>query len=147
MDGSGSTDNSVLIEVLRDLLRTRGEVVVPPVGLSMGERYRRTEGLVLQPPRSRVRVGDVVAFSHGVGWTLHRVLAIRGDRLLTKGDALGPLDESPILIAQVEAVLVARVVNGRRYAETRGYATWAVLRGWLRWLARWVSLRRAGRGP
>lgn len=125
------TDNAVILEVLREQLRTRGEVLVPPAGFSMGPRYRRVSGLVLQSAPDRLRAGDVVAFARGDRWVLHRVLAVRGEVLWTKGDAVATLDQPPARRDEVVAVLVARVRDGRRYAERRGYAWWAVARSWL----------------
>ena len=129
-------DDALVLDAVRAVIQARGEAVVPPVGFSMGERYRRADGLVLQRPRNPVRVGDVVAFARGSGWVLHRVVAIRGDRLVTQGDALGAPDEQTVTRAQVEAVLVARVAGRRRLPETRVYALWAVMRSRLRELVR-----------
>ena len=106
-------------------------MVVPPSGYSMGARYRAVEGLVLQPAPARIRVGAVVALARDEQWVLHRVLGFRGGHLLTKGDALATLDDPPARCDQVEAVLVARVVGGRRVAERRWTAWCLVLRGWL----------------
>lgn len=127
--------NAMVQDALRAVLRERGEVVVPPEGYSMGSRYRRTDGLVLQKPARRIRVGDVVAYARGDVWVLHRVMIAHGDLLWTQGDALGMLDEPPVRREQVEAVLVARIVHGRRIRETRRHACWLVLRSWLHGLA------------
>lgn len=129
------TDNAVILEVLREQLRTRGEVVVPPAGFSMGPRYGRARGLVLRPAPARLRVGEVVAFARGDRWVLHRVLARWGERLWTKGDAVAALDQPPATRREVVAVLVARVQDGRRRAESRAYAWYAVARGGLQVLA------------
>ena len=134
------SDNALIQETLRAVLRERGEVVVPPEGYSMGLRYRRTDGLVLQATTRRIRVGDVVAYARGEVWVLHRVMTARGDQLWTQGDALATMDESPVRREQVEAVLVARIVRGRRVRESRRYAGWCVLRSWLHgWLSRFRS--------
>ena len=129
------SDNAVIQDALRAVLRERGEVVVPPEGYSMGLRYRRTDGLVLQKTSRRIRVGDVVAYARGSVWVLHRVMMARGDQLWTQGDALATMDASPIRREQVEAVLVARIVRGRRLRETHRYAGWCVLRSGLQGLA------------
>ena len=135
------SDNAVVQDALRAVLRERGEVVVPPEGYSMGLRYRRTDGLVLQTPARRIRVGDVVAYARGEVWVLHRVMIARGDQLWTQGDALATMDASPVRREQVEAVLVARIVQGRRVRETRRYAGWRVLRSSLHgWVSRFRSL-------
>ena len=131
------TKNGVILEVMRGHLRARGELVVSPAGFSMGRRYRGVEGLVFRPVPSRLRVGDVVAFARGDRWVVHRILAVRGEHVLTKGDALSALDDPDPARHEVEAVLVARVVKGRRLKEGRLYAWFAVLCGWLRyWMAR-----------
>ena len=132
-------DNAVVQDALRAVLRERGEVVVPPEGYSMGPRYRKTDGLVLAAPSRRIRVGDVVAYARGDVWVLHRVMIARGDLLWTQGDALATLDTPPVRRDEVEAVLVARVLGGRRIRETRRHALWRVLRCWLQgW---WSRLR------
>lgn len=122
------SDNALIQDALRAVLRERGEVVVPPEGYSMGPRYRKTDGLVLTIPARRIRVGDVVAYARGNVWVLHRVMHARGDLLWTQGDALATLDAQPVPRDQVEAVLVARLVRGRRVSESRRYAGWCVLR-------------------
>ena len=132
------TDNAVMLEVLRDLLRTRGEVVVGPSGFSMGGAYRRVEGLVLRPAPAHIRVGDVVAVVRGERWALHRVLGCRGDWFLTKGDAVADFDDPPARRDQVEAVLVARVIGGQHLPERRLAAWWYVARGWLQWAVKAV---------
>ena len=135
------SDNAVVQDALRAVLRERGEVVVPPEGYSMGLRYRRTDGLVLQTPTRRIRVGDVVAYARGEVWVLHRVMITHGDLLWTQGDALATLDESPVRREQVEAVLAARIVQGRRVREMRHHAGWCVLRSWLHgWVSRFRSI-------
>lgn len=121
-------DDAVVLDALRAVLQERGEVVVPPAGYSMGGRYRRAEGLVLHPPRGPVRVGEVVAYARGARWVLHRVLSVRGDLLLTQGDALGVADAPQVPRDRVEAVLVARICGKRRVAESRLHAWWAVAR-------------------
>lgn len=132
-------DNVVVQDALRAVLRERGEVVVPAEGYSMGMRYRRTDGLVLRLPERRIRVGDVVAYARGAIWVLHRVMLARGDLLWTQGDALATLDAPPVRRDEVEAVLVARLMGGRRIRETRRHALWRVLRCWLQ--GGWSRLR------
>lgn len=129
-------DDAVVLEAVRVVLRERGEVVVPPAGFSMGRRYLRAEGLVLHPLRGPVRWGEVVAFTRENRWVLHRVVAVRGDRVWTKGDALATLDDPPVARSALEARLVARIQSGRRCPETRSYAAWALLRGGWHWLFR-----------
>lgn len=130
------TDDALVLDALRAVLRERGEVVVPPTGFSMGSRYLCSDGLVLQPPRDPIRIGDVVAFARGSRWVLHRVVAIRGDRVVTQGDALGVADDPPVPRDRVEAVLVARVCGNRRVPESRLHAWWAVVRCRLQALCR-----------
>ena len=48
-----------------------------------------------------VKVGDIVAFRHGEGFAIHRIVSIEGEQITTKGDANTREDE-PI---QVEAVI------------------------------------------
>ena len=127
---------AVVLDALRAVLRERGEVVVPPAGFSMGGRYLRADGLVLQPLQGSVRWGEVVAFARGDRWVLHRVVAVCGDRVWTKGDALATLDDPPVARSALEARLVARMQAGRRCPETRWYAAWALLRGGWHWLLR-----------
>jgi len=47
-----------------------------------------------------LQVGDIVAFEHPKGITVHRVLEVRGDLITTKGDA-NPAEDKPIRFDQV----------------------------------------------
>lgn len=90
-----------LVEVLRDVLRQRGRLVVKPSGVSMGPRYRSAEAIVIEPmPAHTVPLGTVIVFSRQDYWVAHRVVAVRsrGGAIwyLTWGDAAGYPDVLPL---------------------------------------------------
>jgi signal peptidase I len=53
----------------------------------------------------QVTPGDVVAFEHQGGITVHRVIEVTGDSLATQGDA-NPLEDKPVQFSQVVGKLV-----------------------------------------
>ncbi len=58
-------------------------------------------------------VGDIIAFEHPKGITVHRVVEVRGDLITTKGDA-NPVEDKPIRFDQV----VGRILTiGGRLAK------------------------------
>jgi signal peptidase I len=50
-------------------------------------------------------VGDIVAFHHDLGVTVHRIIEISGQTLTTQGDA-NPIEDKPVDISQVVGKLV-----------------------------------------
>ncbi len=81
----------------------------------MSPFLRSGDVVVLAPLGGRpVGLGDVVALRRGERWLLvHRVVGRRGPRLLTRGDAVGRLDE-PAALEDVVGRAVAVQRRGRR---------------------------------
>ena len=74
-----------LAELVRAVVGGGGEYWVRGAGWSMHPTIRSGDDVLLVAPRGRPRVGDVVLVDADVA-TLHRVLQVRGSRVLTAGD-------------------------------------------------------------
>ncbi len=109
-------------------------VELPVTGDSMSPHVRGSDVLSLTPIGHRpVRLGDVVAFARPDGrLVIHRVIAIKGERLRTRGDAASQPDA---WIAR--AALLGRVEKIHRHSRL---ARWGL--GPERWLL--AVLSRAG---
>jgi len=104
------TVQSELLPLLREVVRRGGHLPLLARGDSMRPAIRSGDRLVLGPVGpGEPRVGDVVVWSDGRRAVIHRVLAVRGRRLKTRGDSRlyddGWLDASALL---------ARVVRPER---------------------------------
>ncbi len=92
-----------------DLLAGGMSVEIPVTGESMSPLIRGSDVVTLAPVLGRdVRLGDVVAFPRPDGrLVIHRVVALEGDRLRTRGDAVAAADawmDRQSLIGRVEKV-------------------------------------------
>ena len=80
--------------LILDLLAGGRSVEIPATGGSMSPCIRSADTVTLAPLGARrVRLGDVVAFARPEGrLVIHRVVALAGERLRTRGDAASRAD-------------------------------------------------------
>lgn len=103
---------SVATQVIVDLLAGGHAVRFRAGGDSMHPLIRAEDYLHVEPA-SNVRVGDVVLTLAGRGLTAHRVIALRGESLITRGDN-APVDDAPIDRARVLGVVTHAERDGRK---------------------------------
>jgi signal peptidase I len=111
-------------EVIVDLLASGHAVRFRAGGDSMHPIIRGDDYLHVKPLTSRIRRGDVVLTLANRGLTAHRVIAMKGESLVTRGDN-APADDAPVERARVLGV----VTHAERAGRTRRIprATAAVL--------------------
>jgi hypothetical protein len=101
--------SSTYLSLQRDRLAQRHPVELRGVGLSMVPHLLPGCRVTLEGiAPGELRPGDMVALDNGRRWVVHRLLAVEGDRLHTKGDAAGSAD-GPRPLSQ----LVGRVRSAR----------------------------------
>lgn len=111
--------------VIVDLLERGHAVRFQARGDSMDPAIRDDDYLNVEPiaDRSRIRRGEVVVMLAERGLTVHRVLAHRGDTILTRGDN-APEADPPLHHSRV----IGRVVSVEREGKTHKLATSLFLR-------------------
>jgi signal peptidase I len=74
---------------------------------SMWPELKKGDVIVVQGVDSMddIAVGDIIAFRHGLGVTVHRLVEIAGETLTTKGDA-NSVEDEPVEFSQVVGKLV-----------------------------------------
>jgi signal peptidase I len=84
-------------------------------GISMAPRFHSGDLAVVRPARD-YRVGDIIAYRSTVLHVvvLHRIIAIKGDRFVVKGDNNDFVDPTHPVRAQVVGKLSVRVPHGGR---------------------------------
>lgn len=93
MSVRASVDHAARAAVARDVLSAGRTLVLPAEGLSMWPAVRPGRPVhVLPCDPDSLRVGDVVLLEGTEAVVLHRVVRLRGDRLVTKGDACPDAD-------------------------------------------------------
>ena len=126
-----------------ELLRRDGVLVYKVKGVSMLPMLRQNRDLVvISRPEGRLRPYDVALYRRGGKYVLHRVLRVREEDYLIRGDNCLALEEIPA--QDVLGVLTAFVRDGKRIPVTdrryRRYArVWCAL-----YPARRVFLRARG---
>ena len=118
-------------EVIVDLLRRGHAVEFRVRGDSMHPVIREDDSVHVEPTRD-FRLGDVVLTLAHRGLTAHRVIACKGETIVTRGDNT-PEADAPVPLAQVLGKVVWVERGGERRPVEREYV-------FLRWLRR---LRRA----
>ena len=83
------------IDLAREQLARHRPLVLVAEGHSMWPLVRDGEVVTIEPMDAPPAIGDVVLFAVGARLVLHRVVAIRGDDVVTKGDAR-PRPDAPI---------------------------------------------------
>ncbi len=140
-----------LPELLRQTLADGFDAELRVTGSSMSPLVRSGDLITLSPPsRCPIRRGAVVAYLRaGRSLVVHRVVAITGEELLTRGDAMRRPDE-PVAAARVLGVLARHRRRGRRLrlglGPERVLIAWLSRRGWLAGLlSPWRRLARRAR--
>lgn len=96
---------------------------IPVAGNSMLPTLRPGDSVRVAHGQKRILRGDIVVFRQNGGLVIHRVLAARGEFLLTKGDnRLRP--DSPV----PSAAVLGRVEERRRNGQTADFTTAPVRR-------------------
>jgi hypothetical protein len=81
-----------LVELVRGAAAERSALWVRVTGKSMNPIVREGDAVLLVPPFPSPRRGEVVFIDSQTGPLLHRVAAITGGMILTRGDACGTDD-------------------------------------------------------
>lgn len=121
-------------------LEAAGELVLPLAGESMGPLWARAEAVVVRVMgRGAPCPGEVVVFERNGRWYAHRLLARRGIRCLTKGDARWAWDRPGVRTDEVVGVVCGLVSGGVRTTvqPSRLRAAWELVRA----VAAWPALR------
>ncbi len=109
------------------LLARDGQLVYKTKGVSMEPMLRQNRDLViLQVPDSRLHKYDVALYRRGASYVLHRVIRVRKDYYLFRGDNTYALERVPD--EAVIGLLTGFQRNGRQYSVTsRAYRAYARL--------------------
>jgi Peptidase S24-like len=95
--------------LIRDAVAAGGEMWVRGSGGSMHPTIRHADPVLLAPLERAVRRGQIVLVPLGPRLMLHRVVAVQGDVVLTRGDAR-QRNDAPV----ARSAVVARAVAVRR---------------------------------
>ena len=96
-NGTGAqTGSRPAARPLEDLLARDGKLVYKIKGVSMEPMLRQDRDLVIiRVPASRLKKYDVALYKRGSSYVLHRVIAVREDRYLIRGDNTYVLEHVP----------------------------------------------------
>ena len=80
-----------------ELLRKEGKIITHVVGYSMFPLLRNRESIVIVESVDHVppRQGDVVLYKYGTTYLLHRILQIKPDEYLIRGDNTWVIEHVP----------------------------------------------------
>jgi hypothetical protein len=92
--------------LIRDAVAAGGELWVSGSGQSMHPTIRHADQVLIAPLEREVRPRDVVLLPFGNRLMLHRVIEVRGNAVLTKGDARR-IPDPPVARADVVAHALA----------------------------------------
>jgi signal peptidase len=84
-----------------DMYLVRSESMVPAI--NMGDL------IITGPVNGTVRPGTVVTYARGEMLVTHRVISVKGDTLVTKGDAVEDPDPGPVTMSQVKGVYLFKI--------------------------------------
>lgn len=99
-----SLPNDVVFQEVVAQLAAEGRATLPIEGRSMEPLLMGgRDKIVLAPVRPPLRCGDVVLYCHEAQWVLHRIVRVKGDRVVLRGDACA--DKEEVDAAEVRAVL------------------------------------------
>ena len=103
------------------MLAEDGRLVYRTRGVSMEPMLRQNRDLVvIEVPASRLKKYDVALYKRGTSYVLHRVIGVKDDHYLIRGDNTYALETVPD--SAVLGVLTAFQRKGKKYSVTdRGY--------------------------
>ena len=103
------------------LLQEDGKLVYRTRGVSMEPMLRQNRDLVvIEVPASRLKKYDVALYKRGTSYVLHRVIGVKRDHYLIRGDNTYALETVPD--SAVLGVLTAFQRKGKKYSvNDRGY--------------------------
>ncbi len=104
-----------------EFLKREGHLVYRTKGVSMEPMLRQNRDLVnIRVPASRLKKYDVALYKRGGDYVLHRVIGVRPDHYLIRGDNTYAVEHVPD--SAVIGVLSSFVRKGKEHAVTeRGY--------------------------
>lgn len=113
------------MSTFEEILARDGVLVYKTRGVSMKPMLRQNRDLVeIRVPASRLRRYDVALYRRGKDYVLHRVIAVREDHYLIRGDNTYSLERVPD--GAVIGVLSAFVRGGKRHSvDGTGYRIYA----------------------
>jgi signal peptidase I len=122
-------------ELAAEVARTFGELRLNVTGSSMLPAiWPGDELLVQRRDICEIQPGQVILYRRDGGVVAHRVKARDGERLITRGDALGQ-DDLPVGIEEIVGVVVAATRRGRavklELTPARRVAAWTFCRSGL----------------
>ncbi len=103
------------------LLQEDGRLVYRTRGVSMEPMLQQNRDLVvIEVPSSRLKKYDVALYRRGTNYVLHRVIGVKSDHYLIRGDNTYALETVPD--SAVLGVLTAFQRKGKKYSvNDRGY--------------------------
>ena len=114
-----------------DLLARDGKLVYKTRGVSMEPMLRQDRDLVVvQIPASRLRENDVALYKRGEAYVLHRVIEVKDDHYLIRGDNTYALEVVPD--SAVIGVLAGFQRKGTQHEVTE--------KGYLRYVQFWNAI-------
>ena len=100
-----------------ELLRRDGKLVYRTKGVSMEPMLRQNRDLVIiRSPSARLKKNDVALYRRGKAYVLHRVIGVRKDHYLIRGDNTYALERVPD--SAVVGVLTGFLRKGKQYEVT-----------------------------
>jgi signal peptidase I len=102
----------------------------------MRSTFAPGQTLYIHPESSEPQPGDVVVFSRGEGFTVHRVVKVTGSGLITRGDNNPRPDDAPVSPEQVVGVVDQVGEGDSTTSILRGQK--ALQKAQIRW--KWMAL-------
>ena len=114
------TENSKRLTI-EEALAAHGVCILNTTGVSMRPLLVQNDAVTLKPVDTKIKKYDVLLYTDGAGrYILHRVVKIKGDTLIIRGDNTFIKEYVPT--ARVIARMVAYNSKGRHHTvEERGY--------------------------
>lgn len=132
-----------MIASFEDILAREGKLVYKTRGVSMEPMLRQDRDLVvIRVPVARLKKFDVALYKRGADYVLHRVIVVRDDHYLIRGDNTYSMEVVPD--TAVIGVLTGFQRKGKTYdVSDRGYQRYVRFWHWIYPLRRgFVRARR-----